>query len=124
MVPSGWSKYCIESTSAKRKKKFSICVPKHRGERKDKVQTFTGRVPYLKPVEGGDGKWKKVGKEGRTANVCGDNVSHDLVTPGMFQSPDAEDSDIETPGEGHVTVYMTARNFDPAEEIVGELSWN
>ena len=78
----------------------------------------------MKPVEGGGGKWKKVGKEGRTANVCGDNVGHDLVTPGMFQSPDAEDSDVETPGEGHVTVHMTARNFDPAEEIVGELSWH
>ena len=78
---------------------FSICVVDHQGERKDKAQTFTSGVPGLKLVEGGDGKREKVGKEGRAAKVCGDDVGNDLVAPGIFQSSDAEDSDIETQGK-------------------------
>jgi hypothetical protein len=40
----------------------------------------------------------------RAANVGGERVSHDLVTPRVLRGPDALNGDAEAPGEGYVSV--------------------
>jgi hypothetical protein len=76
----------------------------------------------LVPIDGGDRVRGNVGKERRATNVGGERVGHDLVAPRVLQGPDALNGDVETPGEGHVSVRMAARHVDPAEEVLGDLS--
>jgi hypothetical protein len=85
-------------------------------------RTFAGSIPGLVPIDGGDRVRGNVRKERRAANVGGERVGHDLVTPRVLQGPDALNGDVETPGEGHVPVRMATGHVDPAEEVLGDLS--
>jgi len=84
--------------------------------------TFSGTIPGLVPIDGGDRKRGDSGEECRAANVGGDGVRDNLVAPRVLQGSDALKGDVEAPGENRISVRMTTRRFKPTEVAIGELA--
>ena len=76
----------------------------------------------MEPSNRSDRKWWDRREVRRPANVRRDSIGHDFVTPGVLQVSDSSKGDVETPGEGHVSVGMATRNVNPAEEALRDLS--
>ena len=86
----------------------------------EKGRTFSGTIPGLVPIDGGNWKWGDGGKERRAANVGGDGVRDNFVAPRMLQSSDTLNGHVEAPGENHISVGMATRRFKPTEEVTSE----
>lgn len=93
-----------------------------RHPRQEKKRTFASIIPGLEPTDGGSGDSGGAGKERRTTNEGGEGIGHDLVAPSVLDGSDALNGILETPGETHLSLGMSARGFDPAVEILMDLS--
>ena len=90
--------------------------------KKQKRRTVTVRIPGLEPSDGSSRKRRNGRKEGRTANGRRDGIRHDFIAPSVLHAPNAFGGDVETPWEGQVPVRMTTRDFNPAEEVLRDLT--